>query len=133
MIFPNYNYKEYNLDNKEVWPDSWENMLFNCHKYCTSLPLNNILEFEGKCNPIYLPSEHPYWMLYVSKQRHNSRIIHLDNYNKCVQKPSLIKFFYNISTSLEDIKRKLDLLEIQANLNVQCCLFYGKDRIDAIT
>lgn len=60
MIFPQYNYQEFNDTNKKDWPKSdYNEMLKDAVEYCKNLPFENILEFEGKCE--FPPSFHPYW------------------------------------------------------------------------
>jgi len=72
MIFPNYQYKEFNNSNQNKWPiqppsiESWCIMLKESKEYCKSL--NDIFEFEGLCVSSTLPSEHPYWKIQSFKR-----------------------------------------------------------------
>tara|TARA_R110002051_G_C8370930_1_gene443517 strand:+ start:107 stop:472 length:366 start_codon:yes stop_codon:yes gene_type:complete len=67
MIFPQYDYKEFNKDNKNDWPlqpptaDNWCKMVNDSEKHCKSI--DYIFEFDGLCEPTSLPSYHPYWKL----------------------------------------------------------------------
>lgn len=44
--------------------------------YCNALPFSKMLEFQGKCEPLDLPSVHPYWILKgVSKKSYNEILL----------------------------------------------------------
>lgn len=64
MVFPQYNYKEFNNTNKDKWIiKDWNKMVNDAFKYCESL--NDVFEFDKYCKPTDLPSFHPYWKIQV--------------------------------------------------------------------
>jgi len=107
MIFPQYNYKEFNNSNKSEWVlqpptvENWCKMVNGSVKYCNEL--TDVFEFIGHCEPIDLPSEHPYWKLQSFKRTielidytlgfmaQTQRYIDSDGYHKVNAAASLAK------------------------------------------
>lgn len=63
MVFPNYDYKEFNNRDKSEYPCDWREMVALSVEYCRNL--KNVFEFVRKCKDSDLPSFHPYWK-YIS-------------------------------------------------------------------
>jgi hypothetical protein len=65
MIFPQYEYKEYNDNNREFWAiqpptiKNWCKMVNEAHEYCAKL--ENVFEFEDIIFESSPPSFHPFW------------------------------------------------------------------------
>ena len=112
MIFPQYNYQSFHIENKENWPiKDWSQMIYDCNKYCEQLPFDKANEFEQyniKSTDYGFPSNHPYIKLCVQKNIYNRYLEHSIKYEKCKNNNNLIKFEYNQSTTLQMIKNRLD-------------------------
>ena len=66
MKFPQYNYKDFNNENKSEWAlqpptiSNWCKMVNDADEYCKTI--TDIKDFDGKCKDWELPSKHPYWL-----------------------------------------------------------------------
>jgi hypothetical protein len=65
MIFPQYNYRNFDNSNKQEWAlqpptiENWCKMINESVDYC--IKILDMNEFKGKCKESELPSFHPYW------------------------------------------------------------------------
>lgn len=91
----------------EMW-SRWVDELNANIRYCKSLPMDRVMDFVGKCEPEYLPSEHPYWALKVSEDLEQANARHLSNLKKIEADPSLLPILYNSSTSIKNIMDGID-------------------------
>lgn len=107
MIFPCYNYQEFNNSNTGTHPKPWAEMLKESSAYCKGLPKESIMEFEGKCEASDLPSEHPYWRVQVNKRRYQEYLRLKENYQLCVENQDLLPRLFNNSTTLCSLVERL--------------------------
>ncbi len=110
MVMCHLDYKNFHIENKELWVTSddwnsdWCKMVNDNQSYCKALPIEKYKEFEGKCDEVNLPSFHPYWKVQImlSDKKNYSELI--EKYNECKEDNSKIKFLFNSSTQLSDIE-----------------------------
>jgi hypothetical protein len=118
MIFPQYNYKNFHLDNKDEHPiqpysiDGWCKMVNDCDKYCKKFNWWKWVMFYfwynvGRFKYHNLPSQHPYWKIETNKDLKKTLNDLLIKYNACKRNPDKIKYHFNSSTTITDIERTI--------------------------
>ena len=120
MIFCQYGYKDYHNGNSNIHPikgnEGWCKMVNDNYRYCDSFnwhkwALFYFYVFVGRVQYHNLPSFHPYWK---QKVRASNKILLAEmmiKYNKCMEDPSQIKFYFNGGMSIGDVKREIELLK----------------------
>ena len=93
--------------------DEWVKFVNENSKHCREKSTVN--DFKGKCHHTDLPSEHPYWAKVVRASVFNTMMRHMQNYKLCMEDSSQIKYLYNLDTSLDDIKEKIDKCKARIN------------------
>lgn len=89
--------------------DKWIIFLNENYKY--SQTYSKINDFKGKCSSVDLPYYHPYWCL-ISKLRKRKYLFKITKwYNECILDNSKVKYYFNSSTNLFDIKNKIEKLK----------------------
>jgi hypothetical protein len=114
MIFPQYNYKDYNNSNKSEWPTTnWNKMVNDSYKYCENI--ENPYEFEGICEDILLPSYHPYWKIatLIKLIQDTTRI--KNKLAFCIEFPDKFKTEFSNLVSPQDIAKLIQEAELKIN------------------
>lgn len=118
MIFCNYNYKEFNNNNKNEWPlqpptqENWNKMVNENYNYCLEL---KSIDFPNHLNSSDLPSFHPYWTEFTKQNTIKTLERHIKNYEICKKDPNQIKYLYNLDTTLKMISDKIEKLKSEIN------------------
>jgi len=89
--------------------DEWVIFVNNNINYAKTK--SNVKDFKGKCEPTDLPSFHPYWC-FMAKLRKRKYLFQIKTwYKECLIDRSKIKYYFNSSTDIFDIKFKIDKLK----------------------
>lgn len=95
---------------------SWDSYVIALNENIKFASTNSTIDdFIGKCDISDLPSYHPYWSNEVKKGIVKRLNILEIQYKECVANPSKIKYYFNNTTSLEDINNKIKKLKNEQN------------------
>ncbi len=101
MIFAHKGYKDIPCTN---W-DEWVKLINDDQTFCKNLrytrPIKKVKLHE-------LPSWHPYWAKIVAEKHKAFQAELKKKYELCKKDPELIKVYFNLTTTLEDIKNMID-------------------------
>lgn len=92
----------------ENW-DAWVKFVNNNFRYAKTK--STIFDFYGKCKAINLPSFHPYWENEAKKISYKMLMETRKRYAECIKDQSKIKYYFNITTSIQDIVDKIKSYE----------------------
>ena len=109
MVMCHLGYKEMAASDFGSWPE-WVNAVNNNSSYCAALPRHRVREHRFKVRSSALPSFHPYWRMMVHRDAMCSGQRHVRNLIECERDNSRIKYLYNSSTSLQDIRRMVSTI-----------------------
>jgi hypothetical protein len=98
-------FKEISTKDFDTWQE-WLNFVEENARYCREE--STINDYKGKCEPNALPSEHPYWRKIVRDKSYETMLKHISNLEECSKDPNKIKYLYNMNTTLETIRNKIN-------------------------
>ena len=103
-------FKKTNSNNFENW-DKWVSFVNQNYLYAKNK--SKPFDWLGKTIPSELPSEHPYCKYICNIQALKSIKKHEQNIIEIQKDGAKMKFLYNATTSIMDIKAKIEKLKLQ--------------------